>query len=302
MILHPETAMESPSVGSGAKQVLLLGEIKSEINLPRARVRLVRYVGQRYDVEGVLEGYRLSMALRRMAGAGTIRFPGHPRSPSFETTGDMFLLPPNLPIRSHGESGTHYSIVCEFAPDAFRQWFDRDIDWLGGDVGTVLNIDSDLIRGSLRRLADELVNPGFAHEMACELLTAQTGLDLARHCLLTIDRQWVGGLSPRRLRLIDERLESCEVPPTLAELADLCGISVRQLTRGFRTSRTCSIGDYLARRRMDRAQQLLESGIGIKEIAHRLGFASPGNFSTAFRRATGVSPRQFRSTMRSYAN
>jgi AraC-like DNA-binding protein len=53
---------------------------------------------------------------------------------------------------------------------------------------------------------------------------------------------------------------------------------------------------------MDRAQHLLESGIGIKEIAHRLGFASPGNFSTAFRRATGVSPRQFRSTMRSYAN
>jgi AraC family transcriptional regulator len=101
-------------------------------------------------------------------------------------------------------------------------------------------------------------------------------------------------LAPWRLRIIDERLEALRVAPTLAELAGLCSLSVRQLTRGFRASRGCSIGEYVAQSQIDHAKRLLASEESVKTIAYSMGFASPSSFSYAFRRATGLTPRQFR--------
>ena len=83
----------------------------------------------------------------------------------------------------------------------------------------------------------------------------------------------------------------------MAELAALCSLSVRQLTRGFRASRGCSINDYVSRGRIENAKRLLASDESIKAIAFALGFASPSSFAYAFRQATGVTPRYFRQRM-----
>src|SRR3546814_18606710 len=74
------------------------------------------------------------------------------------------------------------------------------------------------------------------------------GIELARYCERINDVQSGGGLSSWRLRLIDERLHEGRDAPTLTELAELCKLSVRQLTRGFRASRGCSIGRSEERR------------------------------------------------------
>jgi len=71
-------------------------------------------------------------------------------------------------------------------------------------------------------------------------------------------------------------------------------LSVRQLTRGFRTSRGCSIGDYVVHSRIDTAKRLLGTSESVKSIAYSIGFSSTSSFSYAFRRATGTTPRQFR--------
>jgi AraC family transcriptional regulator len=92
-------------------------------------------------------------------------------------------------------------------------------------------------------------------------------------------------------------LKEVREPPTLAELAGLCKLSVRQLTRGFRTSRGCSIGDHVAHSRLDNAKQLLSTEQSVKAIAYSLGFSSPSSFSYAFRRSVGETPRQFRQRM-----
>jgi AraC-like DNA-binding protein len=80
------------------------------------------------------------------------------------------------------------------------------------------------------------------------------------------------------------------------ELAALCKLSVRQLTRGFRASRDCSIGDYVANSRIERAKRLLTSDQSIKTIAYSLGFNSSSGFCFAFRRATGMTPGEFRAS------
>jgi AraC family transcriptional regulator len=102
-----------------------------------------------------------------------------------------------------------------------------------------------------------------------------------------------GGLSARNLRLIDERLVENGAPPSLSELAGLCGLSLRHLTRAFRSSRRRSIGNYIAECRIQRAKQLLASGSSVKWIAHTMGFSSPAALSIAFRRATGERPRDY---------
>jgi AraC family transcriptional regulator len=77
-------------------------------------------------------------------------------------------------------------------------------------------------------------------------------------------------------------------------LAALCNLSVRHLARGFRASRGCSIGEYVAQRQIDHAKRLLTTDESTKSIAYTLGFATSSSFIYAFREATGQTPRQFR--------
>jgi AraC family transcriptional regulator len=130
----------------------------------------------------------------------------------------------------------------------------------------------------------------------CTALVDQLAIELARYIASVNEPTEKGGLASWRLRIIDERLAEPREPPTLAELAELCRMSVRQLTRGFRTSRGCSVGDHLAEVRIDAAKRRLSSSQeSIKTIATSLGFSSQSSFTAAFRRATGgVTPNEYR--------
>lgn len=75
-----------------------------------------------------------------------------------------------------------------------------------------------------------------------------------------------------RQRIIDDRIAQDGPLPSVAELADLCRISARQLGRGFRSSRGCSIGDHLANVRIDIAKRTLTTSESIQRIAASLGY------------------------------
>ena len=186
------------------------------------------------------------------------------------------------------------SILCHLDRDAMRTWFGGDLQWTDRRLKAGLDIENVYIRGLLRRLAEEVRHPGFASEVLVELIAGQLAIELGRYCAEITEAAATGGLAPWRLRLIDERLNEICQAPTLTELAALCKMSVRQLTRGFRKSRGCSIGEHVARSRLKNAQQLLATDQSVKAIAYSLGFASPSSFSYAFRRAVGETPREFR--------
>lgn len=44
----------------------------------------------------------------------------------------------------------------------------------------------------------------------------------------------------------------------------------------------------------DKDRLLQESWLDISEIAEKVGYGSPSNFSTAFKAQTGMSPREYR--------
>jgi AraC family transcriptional regulator len=212
----------------------------------------------------------------------------------FERLGDIFLVPPGEVLRFRGDRGRQSSLTCQLRPALLSELVGRDLVWDDRQLAATLDITNARIRALLFRLTGEVRYPGFASERMLELLGHELAIEIARYCLEVHERPVTGGLASWRLRLIDERLSDDAAAPTLAELAAICNVSIRQLTRGFRISRACSLGDYIEQRRMEAAKRLLATGESVKAVAFAMGFASPSSFTFAFRRATGVSPSQFR--------
>jgi AraC-like DNA-binding protein len=106
----------------------------------------------------------------------------------------------------------------------------------------------------------------------------------------------LGGLTPSHERRAKELLDaSLDGNVTLAELARVCELSVRQFTRAFRQSTGQSPHAWLTERRLDRAQGLLElTTLPLAEVAARTGFASQSHFTRVFTKALGSSPGAFR--------
>ncbi len=239
-------------------------------------------------------GYHVNMCLtpRPLDSRGGYRERWGPHR--FERLGDIFVIPPDESLYIRGGSGRQASLVCSIDASLVHDLLGRDLPWDDTHLAAALDIGSAQVRALLFRITAEVRHPGLASQRMLELLGSELAIELGRYGLEVSERPMTGGLSGWRLRLIEERLANDITAPSLKDLADLCGLSVRQLTRGFRVSRACSIGDYIEQRRMEAAKRLLMEGESVKTIAFAMGFASPSSFTFAFRRAVGASPSTFR--------
>jgi AraC-like DNA-binding protein len=96
---------------------------------------------------------------------------------------------------------------------------------------------------------------------------------------------------------IERRLAS---PLTRTGLARVAGLSPSRFNALFRAAIGMSPVDYLLRRRVQRAQQLLiASDLDVAEVAGRVGFADPFYFSRLFKRRCGATPSDYRRAARS---
>ena len=78
------------------------------------------------------------------------------------------------------------------------------------------------------------------------------------------------------------------------DIARSVGISVRSLDRELARRGTC-YRDLLYTVRLEIAERELSQGRrALWEVSERLGYSDPANFSRAFRRWTGESPRSYR--------
>ena len=97
-------------------------------------------------------------------------------------------------------------------------------------------------------------------------------------------------------RARDILVQNLQQPPSLTELARLVEINDFKLKRGFRQVFGTTVFGYLYQCRMEKAQQLLENGAdSIAQVAQVVGYASPSQFSAAFKRKFGLSPRTYKS-------
>lgn len=93
--------------------------------------------------------------------------------------------------------------------------------------------------------------------------------------------------------------ENAHADLALADVAAAARTSVRTLNRRFHEETGQSPMQWIGGVRIRHAQELLETtDYGVERIARQVGLPSPSTFRALFRRATGVTPRDYRVTFR----
>lgn len=105
-----------------------------------------------------------------------------------------------------------------------------------------------------------------------------------------------GGLAAANIRRVIEHIEE-EVAAdiSLAQLAELAGLSVPHFCRAFKQTLGTPPHAYIIRRRIDKGKEYLRhSSLAVTDIALVCGFSSSSHFSNVFRREVGTTPLAYR--------
>ncbi|MGJ7530710.1 helix-turn-helix domain-containing protein [Variovorax sp. GB1P17] len=178
------------------------------------------------------------------------------------------------------------------------------LQWLGQDVSMRL-----MPARGVRALASTRTSAASSsHAQALYRSSDATGLaalDCRIHALSLLAEQIRAlGLSPqepvkasrrrdhdRLARARDLMHAQMDRPLTVAYLSAEVGMSETRFKAGFRDAFGISPRHMLLQIRMERARVLLDSGCQVAQTAWQVGYAHPGNFSTAFARYFGRAPK-----------
>ncbi|WNL44337.1 response regulator [Dyella sp. BiH032] len=98
------------------------------------------------------------------------------------------------------------------------------------------------------------------------------------------------------VRLIREQLGAL---PSLEDIARKVGTHDKRLSAIFRQHMGTTVFAWIREERLRKGRELLmETSLGLQDIAESVGFRSACNFITAFRERMGVTPSQFRKASR----
>jgi AraC family transcriptional regulator len=99
----------------------------------------------------------------------------------------------------------------------------------------------------------------------------------------------------RLRRAVDYISANLDEEITLAQLAEVAGLSVFHFARTFTRAMGVSPGRYVSRMRLEKAMAEIAAGkLSLAEIAFKAGFSSQSSFTTAFHRMTGLTPGEYR--------
>ena len=219
------------------------------------------------------------------------------QSQRISKVGQVIFTPPDREVLGRGTPGTMRVVACSFE----RSYCENIVGPLGAlsssQLRNCLNVQSPLLPALLRRLMTEALHPGFVSDAVLESVGQAMLVEWSHVVLSEEAEQARGRLMPRHLEIIDDYLEALTGrAPSVAAIARACGFSERYFSKLFREHTGQSIGQYLKAAQISKAQSyLLQTDLPLKEIAHRLGFRRPSNFSDAFRASTGETPGRFRS-------
>lgn len=116
------------------------------------------------------------------------------------------------------------------------------------------------------------------------------------HGFDAVARRRAGGLASWQIRSACETMEdNLDKDIGLEDLAKVSGVSATHFSRAFKQSMGMAPFSWLSQRRLERAKQLLsDPRLPLADIALAVGFAAQPQFTTAFRRATGLTPGAWR--------
>ncbi len=208
------------------------------------------------------------------------------------------LQPRGLP--NHFSATGHIRSALLFLPDTL-------IDRVGNDLspsrpaGAALREDLIFVRDpELERLFSAYLRavtmPTSSLELEARAVLIVAWLLRMHHGFGTPAQRPVGGLSDWQLRCACDAMEAqLDGDVTLEAIARLAGVSATHFSRAFKQSIGMPTFAWLLQRRIERPKLILTDGrTPLVEVALAVGFAAQPQFTTAFRRVTGVTPGAWR--------
>lgn len=264
--------------------------IRGRITLPGVVMELhdYRFTGRQSGVFSPSRNF-LDLALSPRPGNAWGEYDGH----QGRGLGEIFFVPAGNRLHTQWGEGEQMSICCGF--DALEPGDAAGIPEAAWQ--SALDVRSPVLHDALRRISTEMVHPGFCSELLVEAIWVQASIELQRYLRKPDAHADAGSasLTRRQLQEITERIEQPGKPPRVTELAAACGLSTRHFFRQFQIATGQTPAAYVAERKIELAKlRLRQARTAVKVIAWECGFDSAAAFSAAFRRATGVTPREFR--------
>lgn len=157
---------------------------------------------------------------------------------------------------------------------------DTVVNWLGRAL-----LEADQIGGSFGQTYADCISMAIVSRLLA-----------SANCLATSDRSRGSRLAPWRLkRAIDYVEARLDEPISLADVASSAGLTRMHFAAQFRAATGLRPHEYLLRRRIERAQEmLLGTGMSLVDVALSVGFQTQSHFTSVFKRYAGQPPRAWR--------
>lgn len=212
--------------------------------------------------------------------------------------GSLNFVAPSKVLELQWSRGRARSVVCMFDPARLGLLGGLGWDWDDVDPMAAVDIRNPRLDATMRWLCDELLQPSFASELQITSMLTVLALELRSHFGAAPEAgpPVSGRLGVRQLAVVKDLVEqSSPEGVTLDVLSAACGLTGRELATLFKSTVGMTLRSYVAASHIDKARLLLsDPHLMIKQVAWRSGFESAAAFTAAFRKATGMTPLQYR--------
>lgn len=153
-------------------------------------------------------------------------------------------------------------------------------------MAIVLN---QLINYNLNKSIKDLYFKGKAYELLSLYFNRSEDANIEQ-CPFLVDETNVIKIRKAKDIIITRMAE----PPSLQELADEIGLTLKKLKEGFKQIYGDSVFSFLLDYKMEVARKLLESGENnVNEVGLKVGYSTSSHFIAAFKKKYGTTPKKY---------
>ncbi len=148
---------------------------------------------------------------------------------------------------------------------------------------------SQILQHQPNALMSRLYLKGKVYELLSLYFNPTEATDITE-CPFLVDEQNVLKIRNAKKIILERMIQ----PPSLQELADEIGLSLKKLKEGFKQLYGSTVYQFLLEYKMDYARQLLGSGShNVNEVAVQLGYSNSSHFIEAFKKKFGTTPKKY---------
>jgi len=148
---------------------------------------------------------------------------------------------------------------------------------------------SQLMNYSLHPSIKNLYVKGKVYELISLYFNKAEDADIEQ-CPFLVDEDNVRRIKQAKEIIIARMTE----PPTLTELSNEIGLSLKKLKEGFKQIYGDSVFGFLFDYKMEYARKMLETGkYNVNEVGHKIGYSTASHFISSFKKKYGTTPKKY---------